>query len=309
MKSVKKNFVFLYGVLAMIVLLGFMGCSSPELTTGKLAFAQKDFVKAEENLRKGLETDKSDAEGWYMLGVCQTELEKYDQAKVAFKNSLNISNAYADELFDYWLLKYKASVDYFNNAVGKDSATTYNNLAKAVKYATAASNIIPDSLESYRIIGDAYYYMKDNEKFLSSYEYVYGKSKSVEDAEKYAKANYLIGLDQRLNEKFDESIKTFKKVTEISNLPKDNLYYESSMLNIGINYYQEALEISKKEGSDYKPVLMQSLKYFEPLLSSKNTKDIRNDALFEYLIAVYNGLGDSAKEEEMKKLKEELIKQ
>jgi tetratricopeptide (TPR) repeat protein len=308
MKSIKKNFVFLSGLLAVFVLFGFIGCSSPELTTGKLAFAQKDFVKAEENLRKGLETDKGDAEGWYMLGVCQTELEKFDQAKVSFANSLNISNVYSDELFDYWLLKYKSSVEYFNNAVGKDSATTYKNLNQAIKYATAASNIIPDSLESYRIIGDAYYYMKDNEKYASSYEFVYGKSKSIEDAEKLAKAYYLIGLDQRLNEKFDESINTFKKVTEISKLPKDNLYYESSMLNIGINYYQEALELSKKEGSDYKPILQQSLKYFEPLLSSKNAKDIRNDALFEYLIAVYNGLGDSAKEEEMKKLKEQLIK-
>lgn len=308
MKSFKKNFVFLSGLLAFIVLIGFIGCSSPELTTGKLAFAQKDFAKAEENLRVGLQTDKNDAEGWYMLGVSQTELEKYEQAKESFKNSLKISNAYADELFDYWLLKYKASVDYFNNAVGKDSATTYKNLNEAIRYATAASNIIPDSLESYRIIGDAYYYMKNNEKFVSSYEYVYGKSNSVEDAEKLAKAYYLIGLDQRLNEQYDKSIETFNKVIKINDLPKDNLYYESSMLNIGINYYQEALEISKQEGSDYKPTLRESLKYFEPLLSSKNSKEIRNDVLFEYLIAIYNGLGDTAKEDEMKRLKEELIK-
>lgn len=306
MKSFKKNFVFLSGLLALIVLIGFIGCSSPELTTGKLAFAQRDFAKAEENLRVGLQTDKNDAEGWYMLGVCQTELEKYEQAKESFNNSLKISNAYADELFDYWLLKYKASVDYFNNAVGKDSATTYNNLKEAIRYATAASYIIPDSLESYRIIGDAHYYMKNNEKFVSSYEYVYGKSNSVEDAEKLAKAYYLIGLDQRLNEQYDKSIETFNKVIKINDLPKDNLYYESSMLNIGINYYQEALEISKQEGSDYKPTLRESLKYFEPLLSSKNSKEIRNDVLFEYLIAIYNGLGDTAKEDEMKRLKEEL---
>ncbi|MBN1634117.1 MAG: tetratricopeptide repeat protein [Ignavibacteria bacterium] len=307
MKSFKKNFVFLSGLFAVIVLIGFIGCSSPELTTGKLAFAQRDFVKAEENLRIGLQTDKNDAEGWYMLGVCQTELEKYDQAKESFQNSLKISNVYADELFDYWLLKYKTSVDKFNNAVGKDSATTYKNLAEAIKYATAASTIIPDSLESYRIMGDSYYYMKQYDNAIKYYSIPYSKSNNESDAINLAKAYYKSGLEKRLDNQYDESIAVFEKAIELNNLPKDNIYYESSLLNIGINYYQEALEISKTEGGDYKSKLAEAVKYFEPLKSSAN-KDFLKD-LYEYLYNSYQALGDEAKADEIMKLKEELIKQ
>lgn len=307
MKAYKKGFVFFTGVLITFFLLGFFGCSSPELTTGKLAFQQKDFVKAEENLRKGLEVDKSDAEGWYMLGVCQTEIGKYEEARTSFQNSLKISNVYADELFDYWLLKYKASVDFFNNAVGKDSASTYKNLTEAIKYATAASYIMPDSLESYRIIGDSYYYMQDYENSAANYKIAHSKTNSEEDAISLAKAYYKSGLEKRILNQYDESIAIFRKALDVTNLPKDNIYYESSLLNIGINYYMEALEISKTEGGDYKSKLAEAVKYFEPLKSSAN-KDFLKD-VYEYLYNSYQALGDDAKSEEIMKLKEELIKQ
>ncbi len=306
MKALKKNFVFLIGVLTVFLLIGFIGCSSPELTTGKLAFQQRDFAKAEENLRKGLEVDKNDAEGWYMLGVSQTELEKFEQARVSFQNSLKISNVYADELFDYWLLKYKASIDNFNNAVGKDSATTYKNLTEAIKYATAAINILPDSLESYRIIGDSYYYMQQYEKSAENYKIVYDKGNREDDAISLAKVYYKIGLNQRLNNQYDESIASFRSVLDLVNLPKDNIYYISSELNIGINYYQEALELSKIEGGDYKSKLREAIKYFEPLKSVKD-KDFLKD-LYEYLYNSYQALGEDAKADEIMKLKEDLIK-
>jgi len=305
MKSLKKNFVFLIGVLLVISLIGVWGCSSPELTTGKLAFAQKDFAKAEENLRKGLEVDKADAEGWYMLGVCQVETGKLDDAKQSFKNSLNISNAYADAMFDYWLLKYKASVDYFNNAVGKDSATTHKFLKDAIKYSEAAITIMPDSLESYRIIGDSYYYMQNYEKSAEYYTIPYEKKSLADDAGNLARALYKIGLQQRLEGKYNESIATFTKATELKNLAKDNKYYIQSYFNIGINYYQEALEISKVEGGDYKSKLAEAIKYFEPLKDSKD-KDFLKD-LYEYMYSSYQALGDDAKADEIMKLKEKLI--
>ena len=62
----------------------FSGCTSAESTTGKLAFSQKDYVKAEVELKKGLLIDKNDAEGWFMLGYSQIENGHYADAKESF---------------------------------------------------------------------------------------------------------------------------------------------------------------------------------------------------------------------------------
>ncbi len=306
MKNLKQILFLFSGVALLIMGIIIWGCASAELTTGKLAFQQRDYEKAEINLKKGLEIDKNDAEGWYMLAVSQTELKKYDEARKSFETAMKVSKAYEDERLEYWKLKFNECIKYFNSAVGKDSATTATNLSISLDYAYAAIAIIPDSLETYRVAGDALYYLQNYDKAIEYYKIPYSKTKSKDDAINVAKTIYKKGLTLRLEDKYEESIKTLKEVKELEALPKDNTYYEASILNIGINYYQEAL-IASKEEKEFKPYLQEAVVYFEQLLGTKDEKLLKD--LYEYLYSTYQALGEDTKAEEIMKLKEKLIKQ
>ncbi len=306
MKNSTKILFLFSGVALLLMGIILWSCASAELTTGKLAFQQRDFEKAEINLKKGLEIDKNDAEGWYMLAVSQTELKKYDEARKSFEMAMKVSKQYEDERLEYWKLKFNECIKYFNSAVGKDSATTANNLIISLDYALAAIAIIPDSLESYRVAGDAYYYLENYDKAIEFYRIPYGKTNSKGDAVNLAKTIYKKGLKLRLDEKFEESVNTLKEVMDLKALPADNQYYEACILNIGINYYQEALIVSK-EDKDYKPYLKEANVYFERLLNSKDEKLLKD--LYEYLYSSYQALGEEEKAEEIMKLKEKLIKE
>jgi len=306
MKNSTKILFLFSGVALLLMGIILWSCASAELTTGKLAFQQRDFEKAEINLKKGLEIDKNDAEGWYMLAVSQTELKKYDEARKSFETAMKVSKQYEDERLEYWKLKFNECIKYFNSAVGKDSATTANNLIISLDYALAAIAIIPDSLESYRVAGDAYYYLENYDKAIEFYRIPYGKTNSKGDAVNLAKTIYKKGLKLRLDEKFEESVNTLKEVVDLKALPADNQYYEACILNIGINYYQEALIVSK-EDKDYKPYLKEANVYFERLLNSKDEKLLKD--LYEYLYSSYQALGEDEKAEEIMKLKEKLIKE
>lgn len=306
MKNSTKILFLFSGVALLLMGIILWSCASAELTTGKLAFQQRDFEKAEINLKKGLEIDKNDAEGWYMLAVSQTELKKYDEARKSFETAMKVSKQYEDERLEYWKLKFNECIKYFNSAVGKDSVTTANNLTISIDYALAAIAIIPDSIESYRVAGDAYYYLENYDKAIEFYRIPYEKTNSKDDAINLAKTIYKKGLKLRLEEKFEESVNLLKEVTELKALPTDNQYYEACILNIGINYYQEALIVSK-ENKDYKPYLKEANVYFEKLLNSKDEKLLKD--LYEYLYSSYQALGEDEKAEEIMKLKEKLIKE
>ncbi|MCX7834140.1 MAG: tetratricopeptide repeat protein [Ignavibacteria bacterium] len=306
MKNSKQILFLFSGVVLLIMGIIIWGCASAELTTGKLAFQQRDYEKAEINLKKGLEIDKNDAEGWYMLAVSQTELKKYDEARKSFEMAMKVSKAYEDERMEYWRIKFNECIKYFNSAVGKDSATTVNNLLISLDYAYAAIAVIPDSLETYRVAGDALYYLQNYDKAIEYYRIPYEKTKSKDDAINLVKTIYKKGLNLRLNEKYEESITTLKQVLQLQNVPQDNSYYEACILNIGINYYQQAL-IASKEEKEYKPYLNEAVVYFEKLLSSKDEKLLKD--LYEYLYSTYQALGNEEKASEIMKLKEQMIKQ
>ena len=253
------------------------GCTSAESTTGKLAFAQKDYEKAERELLKGLKIDKNDDEGWYMLGYSQIELGKYKEATKAFQNSLSISNSYADNMVSYWIEKYNAGAKNFLAGIeaekNKDSINASKNYQSALNYFLASSHIIPDSLKSFKAMGECYLALGDRDKAMNVFEGILSKSKSEEDAIKVAAIIFDAGLgmlgysnsldkeiislyeklDAATSEEEKEKIKkaisdleeksinsfenaagTFYKVINIKLLPKDNTYYETSAYNYAL---------------------------------------------------------------------------
>lgn len=316
MKTFKKILaeVLSLGLVALFVTL--YGCSSAETTTGKLAFQQKDFEKAAIELAKGLQVDKQDAEGWYMLGVSLIQIgvnsgdySKFDEGRKALNEALKLNPGYGDEVLAFWGLNFNSAVNYFNDgakSINKgDTVSSKKYFEKALLYSNAAIAVIPDSLESYRIAADIYNLKGNTEEAVNIYEKVFEKSKSQDDASMLAKYYYEKGLKYRQADQYDDAIKAFQKTFNIPGISKDNKYYEFSVFNMGIAYYQKASKIALENSGDYKPLLQECVKYLEPLSNTAKDKTLRKD-IYEFLVNAYDALGDDAKKEEANRKKLEL---
>ncbi len=306
-----KQFIGKLSVLSIILAAAFyfFGCTSAETTTGKLAYQQKDFVKAEQELAKGLMVDKNDDEGWYMLGYSQVELGKFDEARKSFKTALSISNKYGDYIRNYWIDKFNAGINAFNAATKnysrKDSIMAVRNFYNALNFFRGAASITPDSISSYQMMGDCYTYLGNTDSALMLYTSILDKSKSKADAIMIAKILYQSGMKAREAEQWDKAIEIFTKATEVPYLPKDNNYYENSIFNIGFSHYQIASKIAADGKGDFKPSLNESIKILEPLSTSSKDNTILINT-YEILYNAYDALGMSDKAQDALKKKQDL---
>jgi len=309
MKSLKSFLVL--AVLLGAISFYFYACSPAETTTGKLAYQQKDWEKAERELTKGVTLDKNDAEAWYMLGYSQTELGKFKEAGVSFGNAKRLSGDYGNLIKNYWIDKFNGGIMDFNagtKALGrKDSVSANSSFLSAIKYFTAATNIIPDSISAYQLMADSYTYMGQTDEALKIYSGILDKSKSKDDAIMIAKLLYKSGIAARQAESYEKAVGIFSEVIKINYLPKDNSYYESSLFNIGFCNYQIAVKMASdnKSEKEYKPYLSKAVESLEMLVSLSKTKDMLKDS-YEILYNAYDALGQKDKAEDALKKKNAL---
>ena len=309
MKSLKVLLVSFILLGAMSFYLG--GCSPAETTTGKLAYQQKNWEKAAAELTKGLAIDKTDAEAWYMLGYAQTELGNFKEGADAFKQASALSADYNNLIKNYWIDKYNAGINSFNSGtkeLGKKNTEAANNHFKeAIKSLTAATGIIPDSIAAFQLMADSYNYMGETDKALGIYQSILDKSKSKDDAIQIGKLMYQNGLKLRQAEDYENALNVFKKVVTIPYLPKDNVYYESSLFNCGFANYQMAVKkaTDNKPKSEYEPLLKECVMYMEQVTATSKSKDLLKDT-YEILVNAYDALGDEAKSDEAQQKKNAL---
>jgi len=273
----------------------FQGCSSAQSTTGKLAFVQQDYVKAESELKKGLAIDQNDDEGWYMLGYSQVELGKYEEAQKSFQKSLSISNNFSESLRRYWAEKFNAGAKDFQSGIeseekkNMDAAKTYYN--NALKSFEASSVIFPDSLKSYSAMGETYLALGNSEKALVIFNDIASKSTNKVDAERVAKILFESGLGMMSTNNFKAASEMFKKIMAINNLPKDDEYYETSAYNNGLALAKLGEESRlKDEDGNYKDLYNEALVSLEPLKISLKKKELEKQ-IYELLINIYANLG------------------
>lgn len=307
--KLSKVFIIILCVITFSSFIYLIGCSPAETTTGKLAYQQKDWEKAEKELKKGLAIDKNDAEAWYMLAYSQVELSKFDEATKSFENARKLTNTYDNLIKNYWIDKYNAGIQDFNSGTkalgGKDTELANKYFSNAINYFTACTSIIPDSITAYQIIADSYTYMGQPDKALQIYTDILDKSKSKEDAVMIAKIMYQSGIKARQTEDYEKSIEIFKQIIGINYLPKDNQYYESSLFNIGFSNYQIAVKMASDNKGDYKPYLNETVKYLEQVASTSKNKELLSDT-YEILYNAYDALGQKEKAEDSLKKKNEL---
>ena len=337
MKSLKVLIVSLILIGGMSFYLG--GCAPAETTTGKLAYQQKDWEKAEKELSKGLAIDKNDAEAWFMLGYSQIELGKFELAEKSFEQLKSISKDFDNKLLIFYVDKFNAGINDMNSGIKsynqKDTVSSKRLFNDALKSFTAAKTIMPDSITAFQYMADSYNLLGQNDKALIIYENILDKSKSKDDAINIAKILNNMGNDERskafeITERIsnlsgeNDSVKNlkdiygkdalrrwgnvetiYKKISEINYLPKDSKYYEAALYNTGLaNFQKVSVIFSTNSKEDYKNYLNESIKYLTLLTNTtKDKASLKNS--YELLLTCYETLKNDAKVEEIKaKLKE-----
>ncbi len=303
-------------LLLSFLLLGasiyYSGCSSAESTTGKLAFTQQDFAKAEAELKKGLAIDGNDDEAWYMLGYSQVELGKLDDAAKSFEKCRSISSNYNDKITQFWVEKFNMGAKEFKNGIDyenkKDKAGAKAAYENALKAFTASNVIMPDSLKSLSAIGETYLALGQPEKALEIFNDLASKSKSKESAEKVARIVFETGMGMMQMNNFESAAKTFERVLKVPYLPKDDVYYETSAYNAGLAHAKigEGMR-SKDENSEYRGEFEKAKGYLEPLTVSLKEKSLE-PKIYELLVSVYANLGMTEEAQNALKKKDELKK-
>lgn len=305
-----------FGILLLIVFtaaLYFYGCSSAESTTGKLAFQQRDYEKAERELLKGLKIDKNDDEGWYMLGYSQIQLGKYEEAEKSFKTCLSVSNKYGDYIVAFWAENYNEGARMFGEGINsekkRDSVNAIRYYTKALTSFKSASHILPDSIKSLKAIGECYLALGQDDEAMKVFNFILSKSKSREDAEKVASLLFDAGLGMIKMSNYESAATTFEKIMSIEALPKDDPYYETSIYNYALSKAKigEKIRDEKPDSDEHKQYFRDALAKLELLTVSLKKKDLEI-LVYELLVGVYANLGETKKAQDALKKKEELEK-
>ncbi|MBX7045613.1 MAG: tetratricopeptide repeat protein [Ignavibacteria bacterium] len=307
MKAIKILSVFLSLTFAC-GLLYLTGCTSAESTTGKLAFSQKDYQKAETELKKGLLIDKNDAEGWYMLGYSQIENGHFDDAKESFVNAKKLSSEFGDKILSYWIEKYNAGAKNFSDAAKTNDAAGYKN---ALRYFQAAVNIIPDSTKGAEALGRTYFALGEKDKALMIFQDVISRTNSPDAAIRIASMLFDEGNTLLTLKKNDDAASTFLKILGIPSLPKNDQYYEVSSYNYGLAKVKaaEELKAANENNPKIKEYYMDALKVVEPLSqTSISNKDIK-PRVWDLLVVLYGNTGQSDKAADAYKKAEEIKKE
>lgn len=309
----KKSVYFLLISLAIFSsTVYYMGCSSAESTTGKLAFQQQDYIKAEQELKKGLAVDQTDDEGWFMLGYSQVELGQLTEAQSSFKKCLSISNNFADQINRYWVEKFNKGAQSFKDGIDaetkKDSSSARSFYSQALLSFQASAVIIPDSLKSQSAIGETYLALGEQDKAIEVFNELASKSKSVESAAKVAAIIFDAGVSMMTLKSYDLAFETFKKVLTVPNLPKNDPYYETSQYNCGLALAKigEGMRTTDDK-SDYKAKFNEALTYLKPLTTELTKKDLE-PLIWDLLVSVYANLGMTDEAQDALKKKDSLKK-
>ena len=307
-------------ILALFLGMLFTGfeCASTELTTARLDIQQKNYAKAETELKKEIAKNPKSDEAWFLLGNLYAEKGNYDSTAISYDNSLSISNKYQKEISDkrtsFWVNQFKAGDAYFKKAIAiKDPDTIKINLDKSVVSLQNAINIMPDSSGPYVYLVHCYLALKETDNAVKPLEKLVALGKVPDGYFLLGKIYYDKGRDSRdkfvdsknvqdsitAQEYFNKAISIFEKGKEkFPNEPKmlETLpfaYVAANKLSTAISVFKSLVESNPKKEYyfSYGVVLMSADKFEESILQYK--KAIELDPNFKD--ALYNLAASYAK--------------
>lgn len=171
----KEIFVLSLVIISFLFMQGFQ-CSSPEMTTAKLAIRNQEYDKAKMNLEKELQKNPQNAEARIMLaGIYEINGDLASAARelitadpyITKPDDKNLSNLRKNEI---WVKAYNGGIEAYN----KYSMTQEKKyLDTAIYYFRTGTIIKPEMPDFYHFIGKSYEAIGDTNKAIISYnEYI-----------------------------------------------------------------------------------------------------------------------------------------
>lgn len=287
----KSALVLLLGTFAVFYI---EGCSSAEQTTGKIAYAQGDFEKAEKEFDLETKQNPNNVEAWFYLAMSRFELNKLELAADAMKQyrKLKKDDSYHSDIVKMWGEKYDKGYRAVEKAKqsASDTALQFKLFREAIDDFKAALILLPDS------------------------DFVQKNIDVINNRIATIKVKPMIdkGADLIQNEKYDEAI-VFLKQAENMGLEKDNAVYDIINYNMGLAYVKWGEEIREKNkdtnpnDTTYKEKFRASLPY---LIELKDSKDSGNKlSAYKLLVPAYAFLGMTDEASEALKIRDQLQKE
>ena len=281
-------------LLAAFAVFYIEGCSTAEQTTGKIAYQQGDFQKAEKEFELETKQNPNNEEAWFYLAMSRIELNKIGPAEDAMKQyrKLKKDDSFHSDIVKMWGEKYDKGYRAVENAKqsASDTALQFKLFREAIDDFKAALILLPDSD-----------FVQKNIDVINS-RMATIKVKPLIDA----------GADLIQNNMFEESIGYFKQAENMG-LEKDNPVYDVINYNMGLAYVKWGEEIREKNkdtnpnDTTYKEKFRASLPY---LLKLKDSKDSGNKlSAYKLLVPTYAFLGMTDEASEALKIRDQLQKE
>ncbi len=169
---VGKLFSFIVSLFMIAFLTQGFQCSSPEMTTAKIAIQQNDFKKAETYLDKELAKNPTNGEALLYMSQVKlsnndipsaykaiTEADKYLVDEKLKQSSLVVKNA-------IWKFCYSAGIEAFNQGLTSNNKKVFEGAANLFKIGSA---IKPGFADFYQLIGSSYDAMGDTNSAVEYY--------------------------------------------------------------------------------------------------------------------------------------------
>lgn len=224
-------------LLTGLIFVGFQ-CSSTEMTSGKLYMQQKNWDKALDAFQKEVAKNPKNAEAWYNLGVIYGEMDQYDKVIESFDKSLAASDEFKSQIQDskkyYWANLFNNGVKLYQNGSNLTKTNPDSSkilLDKSAKMFEYATELEPDSADTYKNLSFVYLASGDEEKAIQPLQKIIDLEHS-EDGYKYLSTIY-----------YDEGTAAKEKYST-SKDPQDSIK--------AMDYFNNAIKVAE-EGRKYYP--------------------------------------------------------
>lgn len=286
MKSIVKFTAVIIPLVLVSIYLN--GCSSAEQTTGKLAFAQGDFEKAEGEFLKETNQNPQNEEAWFYLGISRLQLNKLDAADQALKEYRRIGkNTFNSELIDIWGRKFDEGYNAFKNASStSDTSVSMKLYASAINRFKQALILQPDSIDAKKNI-----------------DIINGKINTI-----LLKPLLDKGVAYESTGDYASAVEEYKK--GLTKVEKGSVNYEIVIYDLGVAYLKwgekmrDENQAVNPDDQSHKEKYQAALPYLEELALSN---DKANKLLaYGLLVQVYGNLNMTDKALEAIKIRDQL---
>lgn len=205
-------------VVASCLFIGFE-CSSPEMTSARLYYSQKNYPKAIEQLQLEVQKNPQNEEAWFMLGVISGEQGDLTGMSKAFDAASKISPKHAAEIrsmrLSHWAQNLNAGVNYLERASGDSTQYYTQSVASFAK----AIESYPDTSLTFRYLGYAYNNKGDYDSAIVSFTKAWDMGKDVEAIQR-AGSLYLIRGDEHKSKFESENTGALKNLKNLEDVKK-----------------------------------------------------------------------------------------